>query len=58
MKLQKLIDQFPKSYYCMRCERNCSKNPQEYKGKIYGSICITKIVKEENIQSLDEDDLW
>ena len=58
VKLKDVVEQFPKSSYCMRCGRNCSKHPQEYKGKVFGSVCITKIIKENVSTKINEDDIW
>ena len=58
MELKKVTEQFPGISYCMRCGRNCSKHPQEYKNKIYGSCCIKMIIKDDITTKIEDDDLW
>ena len=58
MKLSDVTKEFPSKSYCMRCGRDCSKHPQEYKNKIYGSCCIKMIIKDETNNKINEDDIW
>lgn len=45
-------------YYCIRCGRKCTKNPQVLEGKIYGSHCIKKVITKAQPQQFKEEKSW
>jgi len=45
-------------YFCRRCGKRCSKNPQFVGDYVYGQVCATKIVKIQNNLNLDDERIW